>query len=106
MLEPQDYGMPRCTLPDLVGGGPEFNRNALRRCLAADPASIPLGEETTLNDAACRDAIALNAGMGLYVYGAADTVAAGVDLAREGLASGAGLAKLDEWIAATQAYKK
>ena len=65
---------------------------------------MPLGEETPLDDAACRDAIALNAGMGLYVYGAADSVAAGVDLAKEGLASGAGLAKLDAWISKTQSY--
>ena len=91
-LEPLDYGLPRCTLPDLVGGGPEFNRNALRRCLAADPSPIPLGEETTLKDDACRDAIALNAGMGLYVAGVSESVAAGVDKAKEGLASGAGLA--------------
>mmetsp|Transcript_7739 Transcript_7739/g.22992 ORF Transcript_7739/g.22992 Transcript_7739/m.22992 type:complete len:400 (+) Transcript_7739:126-1325(+) len=104
-LEPLDYGLPRCTLADLVGGGPEFNQRALRRVLAADPESVPLGEETTLVDAACRDAVALNAGMGLYVYGAADSVAAGVKLAQEGLASGAGLAKLDEWIAASKAYK-
>ena len=75
-------------------GGPEFNRNALRRCLAADPSSIPLGEETTLKDDACRDAIALNAGMGLYVAGVSESVAAGVDKAKEGLASGAGLQKL------------
>ena len=105
-LEPLDYGLPRCTLPDLVGGGPEFNRNALRRCLAADPSTIPLGEETTLKDDACRDAIALNAGMGLYVAGVSESVAAGVDKAKEGLASGAGLQKLDAWIAATKALGK
>ena len=103
-LDPLDYGMPRCTLADLVGGGPDFNRRALRRCLAADPASIPLGEETTLDDAACRDAIALNAGMGLYVYGAAPDLKAGIALAKDGLASGAGLAKLDAWIAKTKSY--
>ena len=47
------------------------------------------GEETTLKDDACRDAIALNAGMGLYVAGVSESVAAGVDKAKEGLASGA-----------------
>ncbi|KAH8087729.1 anthranilate phosphoribosyltransferase [Aureococcus anophagefferens] len=55
-LDPLDYGMPRCTLADL----------------------------TTLDDAACRDAIALNAGMGLYVYGAAPDLKAGIALAKDG----------------------
>ncbi|KAH8052993.1 anthranilate phosphoribosyltransferase [Aureococcus anophagefferens] len=101
-LDPLDYGMPRCTLADLVGGGPDFNQ----RCAVprGGPASIPLGEETTLDDAACRDAIALNAGMGLYVYGAAPDLKAGIALAKDGLASGAGLAKLDAWIAKTKSY--
>jgi anthranilate phosphoribosyltransferase len=93
LLDPLDYGIPRCTLADLVGGDAEFNANALRSCLSAAPESD-----------ACRDAIALNAGMGLYVYGAADTVAGGIDLAREGLKTGAGLAKLDAWIAKSKSF--
>ena len=94
-LDPLDYGIPRCTLEDLVGGDADFNAKALRSCLEANP-------ETD----ACRDAIALNAGMGLYVYGAADDVKSGIDLAYEGLKTGAGLEKMDAWISKTQSYAK
>ena len=94
-LDPLDYGIPRCTLEDLVGGDADFNAKALRSCLEANA-------ETD----ACRDAIALNAGMGLYVYGAADDVKSGIDLAYEGLKNGAGLEKMDAWISKTQSYAK
>ena len=50
-----------------------------------------------------RDAIALNAGMGLYVAGVSDSVGAGVDKAKEGLASGAGLEKQTAGSPATKA---
>ncbi|KAJ8609242.1 hypothetical protein CTAYLR_008055 [Chrysophaeum taylorii] len=92
-LEPLDFGIPRCTLEDLKGGDADLNARALRECLAASDATD-----------ARRDAIALNAAMGLYVYGAADSVEAGLDLAREGLRTGAGLEKLDAWIATTKAF--
>ena len=49
-----------------------------------------------------RDAIVLNAGVGIYVFGLADSIEAGIALARETLNSGKGLAKLDEWVSITQ----
>ncbi|KAJ1456041.1 glycosyl transferase family, a/b domain-containing protein [Pelagophyceae sp. CCMP2097] len=94
ILEPLDYGIPRCSLEDLKGGDADYNALALRECLAAAPDSD-----------ARRDAIALNAAMGLYVYGAAPTLAESLELARGVLRSGAALAKLDEWIAMTKALK-
>eukprot|EP00633_Aureoumbra_lagunensis_P004296 CAMPEP_0197316090 /NCGR_PEP_ID=MMETSP0891-20130614/40912_1 /TAXON_ID=44058 ORGANISM="Aureoumbra lagunensis, Strain CCMP1510" /NCGR_SAMPLE_ID=MMETSP0891 /ASSEMBLY_ACC=CAM_ASM_000534 /LENGTH=390 /DNA_ID=CAMNT_0042805389 /DNA_START=8 /DNA_END=1177 /DNA_ORIENTATION=+ len=87
ILDPlDDLGIPRCTLDDLKGGDAEYNAQALRDCLAPS-------DETN----ACRDAIALNAAMGLYVYGAADSFHTAFNLANEGLRSGAGLKKLDAW---------
>lgn len=92
-LEPLDLGIPRCTLEDLKGGDAEYNAQALRECLSAS---------TSEESDARRDAIALNAAVGLYVYGQAESVEEGLQQARDALASGAGLAKLDEWIAKTK----
>ncbi|MBI4754275.1 MAG: anthranilate phosphoribosyltransferase [Betaproteobacteria bacterium] len=53
---------------------------------------------------AARDIVALNAGAGLYVAGAADTLAEGVERALEIIASGAARAKVDEYVAATRGF--
>lgn len=51
-----------------------------------------------------RDIVALNAGATLYVSGVAETLADGVDLALETLASGAARQKVDALIAKTRAF--
>lgn len=50
-----------------------------------------------------RDIVCLNAGAALYVAGVADTVAHGIDAARATIASGDARAKLEHFIATTQA---
>jgi anthranilate phosphoribosyltransferase len=50
-----------------------------------------------------REIVALNAGAALYVAGVADGIEVGIALAREGIASGAARAKLEEFIATTRA---
>lgn len=87
-------GVPRCTVEDLKGGDAPTNAALLREALSA-------GGHTNGK----RDSIVLNAGVGLYVFGLAASIEAGVVLARTTLESGAGLAKLDEWIATTQELK-
>ena len=81
-------GIPRCTIEDLKGGDADENAKALRDVLAG-------GEFTN----AKRDSIILNAGFGLYVYGLADSIEKGIELARKVLYSGKAIQKLDEWIA-------
>lgn len=84
-------GIPRCTILDLKGGGPEENAQALRDVLRG-------GKHTD----AKRDAIVLNAGMGNYVYGLAPSIAEGMALARKTLEAGLAEEKLQQWIAASQ----
>jgi len=49
-----------------------------------------------------REIVALNAGAALYVAGRAESIADGIALARQALASGAARAKLDDFIATTR----
>eukprot|EP00614_Pseudopedinella_elastica_P003990 CAMPEP_0172588342 /NCGR_PEP_ID=MMETSP1068-20121228/7248_1 /TAXON_ID=35684 /ORGANISM="Pseudopedinella elastica, Strain CCMP716" /LENGTH=411 /DNA_ID=CAMNT_0013383633 /DNA_START=96 /DNA_END=1331 /DNA_ORIENTATION=+ len=90
-FDPLDLGVPRCTVEDLKGGDAPTNAKLMREALKA-------GEFTD----AKRDSIVLNAGVGLYVFGLADSISGGVDLARETLEAGKGLEKLDEWIDLTK----
>lgn len=87
-----DVGIPRCELPDLKGGGPKENAEKF----------VAVLEGGTHTDAK-RDSIVLNAGVGCYVYGLTDSIEEGCALARTTLESGKAAAKLQEWIAASQA---
>ena len=53
---------------------------------------------------AARDIVALNAGASIYVAGLSDTLAAGVDKAREAIGTGAARAKLESFIAQTRKF--
>jgi len=48
-----------------------------------------------------RDAVVLNAGMGLYVYGLAQTLGEAFKLARSTLEAGTAEQQLDRWVAAS-----
>ena len=84
IIDPEDYGFPGCTMEDLKGGERDENAQLLREALE--------GGAWTNNGK--KDAITLNAGMGLYVYGLAPTIEAAFKLARTTLESGAGLTQV------------
>jgi anthranilate phosphoribosyltransferase len=87
-----DLGVPRCTLDDLKGGGPAENAQKFKDVLQG-------GTHTN----AMRDAIVLNAGMGIYVYDDMVTsIAEGCALARQTLEEGKAAALLEEWITTSQ----
>lgn len=97
-LDPATWGVPRCTVADLVGGGPAENASTLRAVLAGGE-----GLAQALDAAGhVGRTIALNAGAALYVSGRADSVAKGYASALSVLCIGAGLAKLDEWVTVTR----
>jgi len=86
-LTPADFGLPAAPIEALAGGLPGENAAALLRLLN--------GEQGAYHDAVC-----LNASAALIVAGAAADPRAGVARAREALASGAAMTKLDAWRAA------
>ncbi len=82
VVRPEDFGLVRCQKDELLGGTPEEN--------AVTVHAILEGRECGPK----RDAAVLNAGFALVAAGLADDVVAGMDLARETIASGVAAAKL------------
>ena len=88
-IEPGDFGISVCSLGDVLGGDAERNAVIMREVLGGDKG-------------AAADAVAMNAGAGLYVAGRAESIADGVAEARRILAAGDALPVLDDFVAATQ----
>ena len=89
-LTPEEVGLDRHPAEALVGGSPADNAVITRLLLQ--------GEGT----AAQRDIVAFNAGAALYLAGRADSIAGGVQLARQLLASGTAWTLLERYAAHTR----
>lgn len=91
-FDPQiELGMPRVHLSDLKGGDAKYNADIIRRVLAGEL------------EGPITDAIALNAGVGCYVYGLTDSIKEGVRLVQEVMKAGKPLRTLENWAAVSQA---
>ena len=90
-LTPEQFGMKRCDKSELVGGDGAQN--------AQITESILKGECTD----AKAEAVILNAGAGIYLMGGPDSIAAGIQKARETIANGKAYEKLQQFVALTNA---
>ena len=84
-IEPEQFGLARCTKADLVGGAPAENAAITRAILAGEKGPK-------------RDAVLLNAGASLYIGGKADPMADGIQLAARLIDSGKAAAVLEKFI--------
>lgn len=96
-LDPVDLGLPRASADDLVGGDAPHNAAVVRKLVSGAPGPV-------------RDIVVLNAAAALVALdGPGDDLVAqlatGVARAQQALDSGAVAAKLDSWIAASQAAR-
>jgi anthranilate phosphoribosyltransferase len=89
-IDSADFGLPRATIADLVGGTPEENARITRDILA--------GRE----QGARRDIVLLNAAAALCITDGAWQAA--LARARAAIDSGAALARLEAWVARTQSF--
>jgi anthranilate phosphoribosyltransferase len=94
-LQPEQLGFKRESMQDLVVEDVKSSLELITSALA--------GEKDDRSQRAAH-MIALNAGAALYVAGVADSIAAGVEMANEVLASGAGLKKMQQLASMTQGF--
>ncbi|MEN9383490.1 MAG: anthranilate phosphoribosyltransferase, partial [Pseudomonadota bacterium] len=89
-IHPEDFGLPMASSRSLKVDTPEQSRQMLLGVLdnQAGPA---------------RDIVVLNAGVALYAANVAADIPAGIEKARQVLASGAAKAKLDQLVTAAHA---
>jgi len=81
-VHPSELDLPVYTNEEIRGGNAKENAEILLNVLNGKPGAY-------------YDTVLLNAGLGLYANGAATTMKAGVEMARESIASGAALEKLN-----------
>ncbi len=88
-IDPAELGFSRAHHDDLVGGDRAHNAEVVRRVLAGERG-------------AHRDIVVLNAGAGLLVGGAVDSLSDGVDRAGAAIDGGEAAAVLERFVAASQ----
>ena len=93
MITPGQLGLGTYSAESLAGGTPEENARVIKRVLGGK------------GEGGARAAVLLNAAGALYVGGKGKSLPEALELAREGLDSGAGLMKLEELRAASKSVE-
>jgi anthranilate phosphoribosyltransferase len=88
-LKPEDVGLPRARMKDLIGGTPEENAQITREILRGRRGPK-------------RDVVCLNAAPAFVAAGKVKTLAEGVSLAEQVIDSGAAMDKLEQLVAWTK----
>ncbi len=83
-IDPVSFGFQQCQLKDLQGGNAQLNASILIKAFSGEKGPIA-------------DALILNAGAAIWIYGLTSTLKEGVDLARKVLSEGGALKVLDNW---------
>jgi anthranilate phosphoribosyltransferase len=96
-LNPADVGIAPSSGEAPSGGTPEQNAAITRSILRAD--ELPQAHTQQAEDLAV-----INAGAAIYAAGTADSIAAGVDMARAALADGSAARALERFVAATHRF--
>lgn len=84
-ITPEQFGFNRCRKEELVGGTPAENAEITRAILNGEKGPK-------------RDAVVMNAGAAIYLAGRAESLQAGMDLAKELLDSGKAKEQLDKFV--------
>jgi len=88
-IKPEEYGVERQSLSSIVVKDSDESLAVINGIFAGEKG-------------AAHDAVALNAGAGIYVAGCTNSLAAGVDKARDVIASGQAAHKLNEYVQFSQ----
>jgi anthranilate phosphoribosyltransferase len=91
-IHPEDFGM-------------QMVSNRTLKVSNADESKVMLLEALDNKPGVAREIVVLNAGTALYAANVAPSIAAGIELARETIASGRARAKVDELVRFTQQFK-
>jgi anthranilate phosphoribosyltransferase len=90
-IDPRDYGLTTASVDELRGGGVDENIEITRGILSGE-------------NGARRSVTLLNAGAGIYAANAAESIAVGIEIAREAIDTGKALAALDSLVELTQQF--
>jgi len=93
ILHPEEVGLPVYSNDAIRGGDSKENAEILLKILKGEKGPQ-------------RDTVLLNAGIGIYTGGKADSIQKGIDLAKESIDSGAALAKLEQLVTASKSVKE
>ncbi|MFN4173882.1 MAG: anthranilate phosphoribosyltransferase [Parachlamydiaceae bacterium] len=85
IIDPSEFGFKKAIIQDLQGGDVEENKSLLIEAIKGKEGAI-------------QDTLALNAGVGLWIYGIAPTIEEGIKSSLNAIKTGKAEKKLKEWI--------
>jgi anthranilate phosphoribosyltransferase len=91
-IDPSTLGFAKGELKDLQGGNAQMNASILKEVFTGKKGAVA-------------DALILNAGAAVYIFGKASTLAEGVQVAREVLEKGGALKTLEKWVSLSKQLK-